>query len=231
MNSNYYYVTYKSYFERLELLTKTDSSTFNYNNMTNCSFLKLVDTVLQDKTNEFKRKNNRVKLLEYLEKCRGFVSYDELKSLDIMSIEKAKEFVSFFELARRFYAPAKRRIDSALDVYNLLKFRVDDSFEENMYVLTVNGAQELINLHHAGKGSINNVIINPREVFNYAILDRAVAVIIAHNHPSGNVRPSDKDSGVNQRIISAGKILGIPLIDHIIFSTTAYYSFLENNDF
>ncbi|MCK8600150.1 JAB domain-containing protein [Desulfoferrobacter suflitae] len=77
-------------------------------------------------------------------------------------------------------------------------------------------------------GLVDRVHIHPREVFANPITDRATAIIIAHNHPSGNVKPSEDDKLVTQELKTAGKILGIQLLDHIIFNDKDHYSFLEN---
>jgi len=76
---------------------------------------------------------------------------------------------------------------------------------------------------------VNKTQVHPREVFADPITDRATAVIIAHNHPAGNVTPSKDDVEITQKLRAAGETLGIKVLDHIIFSHKGYYSFLENN--
>ena len=70
-------------------------------------------------------------------------------------------------------------------------------------------------------------MVHRREVFAEALFERAAAVIAAHNHPSGNVEPSSEDREITERLHKAGEVLGIPLLDHVIFSGRGYYSFLE----
>jgi DNA repair protein RadC len=77
----------------------------------------------------------------------------------------------------------------------------------------------------------NKTQVHPRQVFAEVLADRAGAVIVAHNHPSGNVEPSTEDMGITNQFKSAGGILGIKLLDHIIFNRTGYYSFLERMKF
>ena len=72
--------------------------------------------------------------------------------------------------------------------------------------------------------------MHPREVFADAIVDRAAAVVVAHNHPSGNIEPSTEDREVTRRLVAAGRMLGIAVLDHIVFSHSGYYSFTENGD-
>jgi DNA repair protein RadC len=76
-------------------------------------------------------------------------------------------------------------------------------------------------------GLVNKTHVHPREVFAEAIAERASAVIVAHNHPSGGVNPSKEDMDITSRLRDAGEILGIKLLDHVIFNHTEHYSFLE----
>ena len=78
------------------------------------------------------------------------------------------------------------------------------------------------------KGILNSSLVHPREVFKSAILQNAASVILAHNHPSGNPEPSSEDIVMTKQVIEAGKILGIPVQDHIIFADERYYSMAEN---
>jgi len=70
--------------------------------------------------------------------------------------------------------------------------------------------------------------VHPREVFADPITDRACAVVVAHNHPSGNLEPSDEDVDITKRLRQSGDILGIPVLDHLIFSESGYFSFMEH---
>lgn len=73
-------------------------------------------------------------------------------------------------------------------------------------------------------------LVHPREVFAGALLDRAAAVIVAHNHPSGSVSPSGEDRAVTRSLVSAGEILGIRVLDHVVFAPGTYHSFLESGE-
>ena len=80
-------------------------------------------------------------------------------------------------------------------------------------------------------GILNRTIVHPREVFAEPITKRAAAIIVAHNHPSGNVDPSPEDREITNRLKAAGETLGIPLLDHIIFGVKGYFSFVEQGIF
>lgn len=101
--------------------------------------------------------------------------------------------------------------------------------QEHFVVLTLNGAHFTIRRHTVTIGLANRTMVHPREVFFPAIKDNAVAIIVAHNHPSGQVVPSDEDRAVTKRLKEAGEVLGIPVLDHVVIGKEGrYYSFLEN---
>lgn len=107
----------------------------------------------------------------------------------------------------------------------------DFFYNEHFFTITLNGAHQVIDVHVTTKGLVNRTLVHPREVFRPAIADNATAIIIAHNHPSGNLDPSMEDKDVTRRIKQAGDILGIKVLDHLIFSTNEYRSMLESNEF
>lgn len=99
--------------------------------------------------------------------------------------------------------------------------------QECFLVATLNGAHEVIRVRVITKGIVNRTLVHPREIFRKAITDNATAIILCHNHPSGNTDPSGEDIQITDRIKSAGKIIGIEVLDHIIISRKGFYSFLE----
>ncbi len=100
--------------------------------------------------------------------------------------------------------------------------------QEQFIVLVLNGAHEVLNVFVATVGLVNKTLVHPREIFSDAIQRRGTAIAIAHNHPSGKLEPSEDDINVTKRILISGDILGIRVLDHIIFSSNSYYSFLEH---
>jgi DNA repair protein RadC len=97
--------------------------------------------------------------------------------------------------------------------------------QEHFLLATLNGAHRVIGVHVISIGSVNKTAIAPREVFYPAIVDNAVAVIVAHNHPSGELLPSPEDDGVTERMAAAGELMGIRVLDHIIVAGDGYYSY------
>ena len=98
--------------------------------------------------------------------------------------------------------------------------------EENFLSITLNGAHEVIRIHHITKGLLNKTVTHPRECFFPVIRDYAAAVVFVHNHPSGNEEPSFEDDTITNRLCMAGSILGIHILDHIIITPqNKFYSY------
>ena len=108
------------------------------------------------------------------------------------------------------------KIKYPTDVLPLLK-RWRNCRQENFIVITLNGNHEVIKVHPVTKGLADRTIIHPRECYYPAIKDNAIAVIFAHNHPSGSLEASDNDLELTRRLCSAGNILGFHVVDHLIF--------------
>ena len=140
---------------------------------------------------------------------------------------KAAQLCAALEFARRRLCPSKKRIERPSDILPIVS-HFHDRPAEHFLVLSLNGAHELIALRVVTIGLINRTIVHPREVFADPIQDRATSVVVCHNHPSGNLDPSTEDAEVTRQLRKAGEILGIKLLDHVIFSSDGYYSFLES---
>ncbi len=124
-------------------------------------------------------------------------------------------------------AELEQKITSPIEVLpELDKYR--NRKQEEFIVITLNGAHEVIKVRSVSKGLVNRTLVHPREIFRPALLDNAAAVILAHNHPSGQCTPSKEDTEITIRLKKAGDILGIEILDHIIVSKKGYYSFLES---
>lgn len=138
---------------------------------------------------------------------------------------KAAQIVAAFELARRFQ---ERRdpIHGPEDVLPYV-FSIRKSRQEHVLCLTLNGAHEVLNVHEISRGLLNASPIHPREVFAPAIADRAAAIILVHNHPSGNLTPSREDLAITRQMVEAGKILDIPVLDHLIVTAKGWLSLKE----
>ena len=118
------------------------------------------------------------------------------------------------------------RITSASDVYSLLAEYATQE-KEHFLMITLDGASKVIEKRVIHIGTLNQSLVHPREVFRPAILDNAVGVIVAHNHPSGTLEPSRADIQITQRLKEVAKLVGIELLDHVIISKEGYYSFSD----
>jgi DNA repair protein RadC len=117
----------------------------------------------------------------------------------------------------------KVKIENPDEVYKLVK-RYAEAEQEQFILLTLNGAHNVISVSIVSIGLVNKTVVHPREVYCRAICDRAAAIVVCHNHPSGSAEPSDEDKDVTVGLYEAGKIIGIPLIDHVVFTKTGYTS-------
>jgi len=113
------------------------------------------------------------------------------------------------------------------DIFNFLK-RYAKCKKEQFLVITLNNTHEVISIHISTIGLVNKTVAHPREVLTHAIKDNAVAIIVAHNHPSGSLKPSDEDDEITERLKDACKIMGIHFLDHLIISKDGYYSYRQN---
>ena len=119
------------------------------------------------------------------------------------------------------------KVTNPKDVLPVLR-RYRNYKQEAFICITLDGAHQVITVRIISIGTINRTLVHPREIFAGAINDRAAAIILCHNHPSGNTEPSTEDIEITDRIKSAGKIMGIEILDHIILGKVPdYYSFLE----
>ena len=127
----------------------------------------------------------------------------------------------------------QQKIRSAFDVYLILneilyaKHRFDYE-KEHFYVVLISRSNRIRFIDEVSIGNLNSTIVSAREVFRFAILKGAEAVIVAHNHPSGNLTPSPQDKSITSMLVNAGEVVGIKIIDSLIITEREYFSFAEN---
>lgn len=119
------------------------------------------------------------------------------------------------------------KIRSPHDAIQLVTDLIGDEDREVFLVLSLNSKNMINAIHRCHVGSINASIVHPREVFKSCILNNATSLIVAHNHPSGDPTPSREDIEVTKRLIEAGNILGIELLDHLVVGGTKFKSLKE----
>ena len=154
------------------------------------------------------------------------LSVDHLTSVPGMGLAKAAQILSAFELARRYLLKEAVKITGVKDILPLIA-DIADKKQEYFVCISLNGANEVIEKRIVTIGLVNSSQIHPREVFADVIADRAAAVIFAHNHPSGDTKPSETDAKTHRQLTEAGKILGLRILDHVIVAKKKYFSFQE----
>lgn len=122
-------------------------------------------------------------------------------------------------------------IRNAEEAAQVLQQRMQGLDREHFMVMLLNQKKALLSVETVSVGTLNGSMVHPREVFKQAIKRSAAAMILAHNHPSGDCTPSEQDELVTERLKEAGEIVGIEVIDHIIIGQDMYYSFRENQRF
>jgi len=154
------------------------------------------------------------------------LTIDHLVEIPGMGLAKAAQILSAFELARRHLFKETIKIACARDVLPLVG-DIAGKKQEHFVCLSLNGANEVIEKRIITIGLLDKSPVHPREVFADVIADRAAAVIFVHNHPSGELQPSESDLNIHRQLTEAGKILGIQVLDHVIVTRKGYYSFKE----
>ena len=143
---------------------------------------------------------------------------------------KAITLAASFEIARRIASlPDKQKVKITSPDVVFQKFgpRLSSAKKEMFLVLLLNSANLLMQEYKVSQGTLNASLVHPREVFQPAITDLAASVILVHNHPSGETEPSAEDRNITGRMVEAGKLLDIPVLDHIIIGAEQYFSFKE----
>lgn len=125
-------------------------------------------------------------------------------------------------------AVERKKVVSPVTAANLLHQYLDGADREHFVVLLLDTHHQIIGIHTVTIGTLDTSLIHPREVFKPAILANASAVLLAHNHPSGDPTPSAEDRAVTRQLVAAGELIGIQVVDHVILGDAPRYaSFLE----
>ena len=147
----------------------------------------------------------------------------------------AMRIYAMFEMFRRTNrlkkGGHKKKIRTGKDVFDIYSDRLKDRKKEEFFVLLLDTKNNVIGDHQISVGTLNSSLIHPREVFNPAIKANANALILVHNHPSGDCTPSNEDKEVTKRLNKAGELLGIKVLDHTIIGKDDYFSLKQNGIF
>ena len=165
--------------------------------------------------------------LHYLSSC-------SLKELTVILGDeiKAYQIQGLAELCKR-YAMLKKRgfqttLETAQDVYHHFHEELKDKKKEHLYAILLNSKNKIIKKDLVSVGTLNQSFSHPREVFKTAIKESANALILVHNHPSGDPKASKEDVAMTKKLIRAGNLLGIKVLDHVIIGQQSYWSLMES---
>ena len=187
----------------------------------------LVMLILGSGTKELPVERMAEKIVEVLDDCDFEDSVKNLLRVKGVGQSKALAVAAALELGRRRNSHLRAPIKSPSDIVPFVKnYAVCE--KEHFLLVTLNGGHEIIQIHVVTVGTLNRTLIHPREVFTLAMRDNAAAIIVSHNHPSGNCQPSEEDVAVTGILEKVSIIMGIELLDHVIVSRESYFSFLEN---
>ncbi len=145
---------------------------------------------------------------------------------------KAISIIAALELGRRrndTQTTEKPTINSSKASYDILKPIFFDLPHEEFWIILLTRANKVIQSFRVGVGGLSGTVADPKIIFKLALENRASAIVLAHNHPSGNLQPSQEDIRMTQKVQDAGKLLDIAVLDHIIFTDNGYYSFADES--
>ncbi|MBN2317800.1 MAG: DNA repair protein RadC [Acidobacteria bacterium] len=157
-------------------------------------------------------------------------SLEEIRKAGKVTANQARSLFYAVKLGRRVCsAPfrAGERFSNSNDLFQRYRARFYSCSREHFYSIHLNSKNRLIREVLVSIGSLNTSVVHPREVFAPAVRDSAAALIFIHNHPSGDPSPSREDVDCTRRLVSAGRILGIRVLDHVVFGHDGYYSFSD----
>lgn len=150
-----------------------------------------------------------------------------------VSIPASKKVVALFNIAREFSQerlPIGQKLSCSRDVFNHFHPLLRDEKKEHFYIVLLDNKNIIRSKQHISTGSLSISVVHPREVFKPAVQNSAASVILVHNHPSGDCVPSREDHEITKRLVGAGKLLGIEVLDHLIIGDRKYFSFAETGN-
>lgn len=212
------------------MLPREKTLKYGINYLTNEELLALVIKTGPKGSNVFKL------VEEIIEKANGFknlltLTYEELTSIKGIGRAKSLELLAILEIARRLSSMdtiSERQLDTPDKIADWLRFEIAFSSQEEFVVIFLANSGKIIKYEVLFKGSKNCSVVSPDEILRKAILYKAAAIVVCHNHPSDRVEPSQADLQLTSNLKRACSVMSIPLLDHIIVGKDSYYSFREN---
>ena len=174
-----------------------------------------------------------------LRTCQGIsglleCSIEELQEIKGIGLAKAAQLKAVVQLSKRLAASTHLKLDkitSPQEVAQILIPKLGNCHQEKFIVILLDTKNQIISIKEIFKGTLNSAIVHPREIFRYAIKKSSAAIILAHNHPSGDITPSKEDINITKRLVTVGEIIGIDILDHLIIGSNNYSSLKTKNLF
>lgn len=189
---------------------------------------KLIEIIIGNE----KKAKEIIENYETLEDALGKKNYETLLTAGLTKGE-AQRLIAAIEIGKRIAASdteVRNHITSPGDAAKFIMPRLRHGTHEEFLTILLNTKNRVIKTERIAEGSLTSAVVHPREVFASAIVNHAAAILVAHNHPSGDPYPSSEDRHLTTSLEEAGKTLGIPLMDHIVIGDGRYYSFREHGE-
>ncbi len=180
--------------------------------------------------NEAVKMTENQNLLKNVARCHSIA---ELMMLYNITAKQATVILAAIEIGKRIaYAEplVKEHISSPRDGAQYLMGKLRNETHEKFYLLLLDNKNKVMDEMQISEGSLTCAVVHPREVFAPAVTHHAAAILVAHNHPSGDPRPSDEDRELTRALVKSGELLGIPVLDHVVIGDGRYYSFKEHHE-
>ena len=161
----------------------------------------------------------------------GKLNISDLTQFNGIGKVKAISIISALELGRRrrdSEVEKKQSIKSSSDAFNIIEDVLSDLPHEEFWVIYLNKKNEVLKKENISKGGIDGTVADSKIIFKHAIEQLASAIILCHNHPSGNLEPSNADKQLTKKLKETGKMLDTPVLDHLIIGEKDYFSFADN---
>ncbi len=158
------------------------------------------------------------------------ISYHELCKIKGIGSAKALTIIALIEFSKRKNNEEgikKTKVRASKEIYYLLKEKFENLQHEEFYVIYLSRANEIISLNQLSKGGVAGTVVDTRLIFKHGVSCLASGLILAHNHPSGNLTPSEEDLKLTKKIKEVGQLMDIQVLDHLIFGQESYLSFAD----
>ena len=159
-------------------------------------------------------------------------SIQELSNFRGIGEAKAISIIAALEIGRRRNDTEVKAVESVIgskDAYNLMRRHLVDLNHEEFWMILLGRSSKVIGKELISKGGLSGTVADPKIIFHVALQHQASGVILIHNHPSGNLKPSQMDISLTKKLSEAGRLLDIQILDHLIIGDTGYYSFADNS--